>query len=89
MSRKAIAQRIRRALPDFGEAWLKSMVDQVFDAIEAELADKGSIRIERFGTFSRTFREGRRVRHPGTGEMTTTVAQHVIRFREAKPRKRS
>lgn len=88
MSRKAIAARIREKLPEFGEPFLKSMVDQVFDAIAEELAAKDRCTIERFGTFRRQFCDTRTTRNPRTDELTTKQARHVIKFREAKSRTR-
>jgi nucleoid DNA-binding protein len=86
MSTKRVVDRMKKALPELGEPFLKSQVELVFVAIEQELVENGRVRIPGFGTFRRVFVDTRTTRNPRTRATSTKLAHHKIKFREEKPR---
>jgi len=59
-------------------------VARVFDALTEVVKEHPFIRISNFGTFKRTFSEGRTGRNPRTGETITIGGTYKIRFKQGK-----
>ena len=61
-----------------------SAVDAVFDVVQAELKNKGDIRLAGFGSFTVSHRAASKGRNPSTGAAIQIAASKKISFAAAK-----
>ena len=84
MIRSELVAALGRDHPDLSNAEIERVVDCVFDAIIARLAEGGRVELRGFGTFSTRSRDGRTGRNPRTGEPVTVEAKRVPYFKPGK-----
>ena len=61
-----------------------SAVDAVFDVVQAELKNKGDIRLAGFGNFTVSHRAAAKGRNPSTGAEVNIPARNVPKFSPGK-----
>ncbi len=66
-----------------------SVIDATFDAITAELAAGGDVRLTGFGKFSVLGRSAREGRNPATGETIQIAASNTAKFSPATALKKT
>lgn len=79
MSKQKIIDRI--AASGVSKVEADRMIKSVIDAIEAELADSGSVQFVGFATFSVVERAARTGRNPATGETIHIPPKKAVTFR--------
>lgn len=62
----------------------EEMIKAIFDEITTQIKEKGSVRIEKFGTFKMQFRAAHRGYNPRSGSFTDIKASSNISFRNSK-----
>ena len=66
------------------KAQTTSMLNELLDVIQENMASGNDVQLVGFGTFSVTERAGREGRNPATGKAITIPAKKVVRFKPGK-----
>lgn len=86
MNKNDICEKLIERRPnDFkSKAACRRAVDGVFDLIQKEVADGGTVCISGFGTFLSRERAARKARNPRTGEAVSVEARRVPAWKSGK-----
>jgi integration host factor subunit alpha len=80
MIKADIADVLHKTVDDLTKAQSNMFVDLVFDQIKNTLANEGSVKLPRFGTFNIRHKHERIGRNPQTGDRMVLAARRVVTF---------